>query len=582
MKLIFLNKKKITYELALYFGILLLAALLRFPQLGNSPLNDFEAKLALSSIDLQRGINGIQSAQPLYLSLTSLLFIFASNNFTARIVSALAGCLFTITPFFFKKWIGRKESLLFGLFFALDPTLISISRQADSRMMTLFLFIVLIASILFFQKSYTGIISGLLLLCGPSIVQLLIPIVLSLFLFYQLSKSNKKHLKIVKGFISPNRSEFSRIILGCVITVVFIGTRLFSRPGLINLIPQSFISLINYGSVQGQLFNQISFLYIIFFSCYPLVFLLCFVGVIREMIRKDEKAQFVLILLLISFLFFLGNPNSKPVDIYFLLIPLYYFGIKSILYWIDLLKIYPKESLLIGIPVICLIGFIWLAVLRILNLPIGSIDTAQMFILLIGSMFLLGLIIVLLAWAWSLKAALSGLSLGIIFLLALFQISVGIHATGIVPRPESELWWLENYFSGSKTLTKTIEEISMWNTGFKNKLDVALVGIDSPSIEWALKEQVIEKFVTMPVNESPSIVIMKGGNELSVKSGYRGQNISLHSYPRWTLNLDQSLISIDFYRWLLLRDGMIKNEDAEIWARADLFIGNNIKFENNN
>jgi hypothetical protein len=580
MKSISLNNKKITNEHAIYIGILLLAAFLRFSQLGNPPLNDIEAKLALNAIDLEIGNNVIQSAQPLYLSLTSLLFIFASNNFTARIASALAGSLFTITPYFFKKWIGRDESVLFGLFFALDPVLISISRQADSRMTTLFLFIVFIASIFLFKKIYAGIIGGLLILCGSSLVQLSLPLVLSLILFYQLLKNNKKLLKRIKSFIKIDIGELSRIILGCVITVIFIGTRMLSRPTLINLIPQSLISLNNNGPLSGQLFNQFPFLSIIFLSSYPLVCLLCLAGIIKEIIRGSKNALFVLILLLASFLFFCGNPNSKPADIYILLIPLYYFAIKSILYWIDLIKIYPKESLLVGVPAICLLGFIWLAVLRILNLPIGSIDTAQMFILLIGSMFLLGIIIVLIGWGWSLKAALSGLSLGIIFIFTLFHLMVSIHATGIASRPESELWGLDNYFGGSNTLTKTFEEISMWNTGFKNKLDIAIVGIDSPSIEWALKDQVVEIIDTLPIKQSPSILIMKEGIDQSLKQVYRGQKFALRSYPNWTLNLEQSLVSIDFYRWLFLRDGTIKNDDAEIWARSDLFIGNDSKFEN--
>jgi hypothetical protein len=189
---------------------------------------------------------------------------------------------------------------------------------------------------------------------------------------------------------------------------------------------------------------------------------------------------------------------------------------------------------------------------------------------------------VLIGWGWSIKSAVSGLSLAIIFILTLFHFSISVHATGITSRPESELWWLDHYFKGSELITTTVEDISMWNTGFKKRIDVALVGIDSPSIEWALKEQGIAKYNVIPSSETPSVMIMKESKDLTIKNEYRGQKFTLHSFPMWTINLEQSLTSIDFYRWLFLRDGFIKNEDAELWARADLFVGNNLKFENNN
>ena len=219
--------------------------------------------------------------------------------------------------------------------------------------------------------------------------------------------------------------------------------------------------------MQGQLFNQISLLIIFFLSCYPLIFLLSLYGVTKGIFRKDKLSLFVLILFLISFLFFLAKPGAKPADLYIIIIPMYYFAAQSILVWVEIIRKYVKESLLIGIPIICLFGFIWLAILRILNLTIGSLETAQMFIALIGSLLLLGLIIVLIGWGWSLKAALSGLSLGIIFILILFQISVSFHATGMASKPEAELWWLNNYFKGSKSFTTSIEDISEWNTGYK-------------------------------------------------------------------------------------------------------------------
>jgi len=583
MKSISLKNRIIKNELFLYLGILLLASFLRFPFLGNPPLNDVEAKLALSALDIQKGAPLAQSAQPLYISLTSLLFILSSNNFTARIVSAIAGCFFTLTPIFFKKWIGSKEALLVGFFFAIDPALISISRQADSRMMALLILVLFIASLFFSEKIFTGLTGGLLILCGFYFWQLCLLIFILLIFYYQISKGkNKIKLKINRFKTHVIEDTPYQLILGFFVSLLFIGTRLLSRPGLLNLIPQSLFSLINDWFIKGQLFNQSSFLIIFFISGYPLLILFCLAGIVQELIRKDKLSFFLLILLLLSFLFFLANPFVKPVDIYLFVFPMYYFVAKGFLSWWELFKEQLKEGLVISVPVICLLGFIWLAILRMLNLPIGSIDTAQMLIALIGSLLLLGIIIVLIGWGWSVRSAISGLSLAIILILSIFQFSVSIHSTGLTSRPESELWSLEKYFKGSELLMSTIKDISLWNSGFKQRIDVAIVGIDAPSIIWALKDQIIEKYDVIPSTRNASIVITKEGNEQTIdEKDYRGQKFALHSFPIWTINLEQSLTSIDFYRWLLLRDGYIKDDEIELWARADLFVGNNRKFESN-
>jgi len=370
--------------------------------------------------------------------------------------------------------------------------------------------------------------------------------------------------------------------VGFAISILLIGTRFFSRPEILSLLPLSIIEGIKVWLVGEDLFNQLFFLVIFFLSSYPLIILLCLSGIILELFLKEKLSFFLLIHLLISFLFFFSNPEAKTADIFIFVIPLYYFSTKSIVAWVELLNNHIKQSLLIGMPIICLLGFIWLIILKILNLPLGSMDAIQMLIVLIGGMLLLGILIIFIGWGWSFKVALSGLSLGFIFILTLFQISVSIHAAGIQARPESELWWLDHYFRGSEVITTTIQDISIWNTGFNNKIDVALVGIDSSSVEWALNDQGIKKYDQIPAAEIPSIMIMKPGEGSILINDYRGQKLLMYSYPIWTINLEQALSSIDFYRWLFLRDGYIINDESVLWARSDLFVGNNLKFENNN
>ena len=157
---------KIKNEKLLIAIILLISICIRFFQLDKIPLNDAEARLALNALNLRKGTYSELAAQPLYLALTSLFFIFSVSNFTARLFPAFIGSVFVITPFLFKKWIGIKSAMILSMLLTFDPLLISISRQADSRILALFFLIVSVALILFSKKTLAGIASALLLLSG--------------------------------------------------------------------------------------------------------------------------------------------------------------------------------------------------------------------------------------------------------------------------------------------------------------------------------------------------------------------------------------------------------------------------------
>ncbi len=571
--------KKINNQYLLIFLIIFCSAIIRFHDLGSIPLNDSEASLALSALNLAKGDFSNLAPHPLYLVFTSLLIqFFSANNIAARFFPALIGSIFPLLPFLYRKWVGSAFALLMSILLIFDPVLISLSRQVDSRMLAMFIFIIMAAFLLQEKLVFAGIAAGLFILSGSFAWDLIVVMAITLVIYVKITKLQKNGWGVIAS-IKNNVKKRHSFIISALICLILIGTGFMRQPQLINSVIQGLIDF-SGGWFKGGLFLNKSLLLLVgFITSYLLFIFFLFIGLINKNGRSSHIEKIILIYGAISFFFLIGYPATSLIDLLIFLPFFYYFVCKGILKWWLMIQKNRRESILIGTPIIGLFGFIWLAVLRILNLPLGSIEYAQMLVAIIGSAFLIGLMLLLIGWGWSIKIALSGFSFGFFTILFLFQTSVNFHSFSPSRRPESEIWWASTYVEDSNILLKTVEEVSLWNTGIRNGLAIQIYGVDSPSLQWQLRDHnVILSDVLHPDNLSP-VVVTKTKDDPLLEGSYRGQKVPYLSEPNWIQNIPMSLDTVDFYHWLFFRDSMIRQDNLFIWMRADLFVGNNIKFE---
>jgi hypothetical protein len=559
--------------------ILIISAGLRFTQLGVNPLNDSEAGLALSALNQKSGAISELIPQPIYIAITSIFFLFSTSNFTARLLPALLGSLFPILPILFRKWIEERTVILLCVLLTFDPVLISISRQADSRILAISCLVLFIASIVHSRKALAGFFAGLFLLCGIYSWQLSFILFTSILVVNAFSDNKKTLIKIEKVKDALNNKKNILFISCLVFTILIVGSGFLQHPWLINAIVNSLQMAMKSWVGNGFIFNKIGLLLIALLSSYLLYIVMGIAGIYGHVKKLDLKDRCLSIYFVVAFLFFLAKPGSLPVDIFLFIPGFYYFVVKGLLRWIDLIRKNMLESLIIGIPIICLAGFIWLAILRILIIPIGGIDYAQMLIAVIGSVFLLGMIFLLIGWGWSFRAALSGFITGAIVILSLFQLSVSFHSLGLLSKSEQEIWGTGESIIGAELIRDSVEEISLQNAGIREGLDIQIAGVNSPGLIWLLRGHKISRNEKIHVEDNSSFVITNVISDQSLDEKYRGQKIALYAYPGWTQKPDLALDTVDFYRWLFLRNGEVQRTEIEFWARADLFVGNNIKFE---
>ncbi len=128
----------LTVERAAYVAIGLLAAALRFLQLGLRPLTESEAIQALAAYRFTQG--AAQAAPPgtipsLFTGNLLAFTLMGANDVSARWLPALAGLVLALLPYALRHRLGRGGALSASLLLAISPTAVYFSRNLASAIL---------------------------------------------------------------------------------------------------------------------------------------------------------------------------------------------------------------------------------------------------------------------------------------------------------------------------------------------------------------------------------------------------------------------------------------------------------------
>ena len=175
------KRNLISFENGLVIIAFLFGLGLRFYNLGGFPLSDSEAARALQAFNHSLGQPFDTSLQPLNIMGTGLLFtLFGSSNTWARFLPAFMGSLMVLAPLLFRTKLGPPATLIMIYGLAIDPGLVMVSRQLDSPIVAIALFVFSLGFIFRRKLIFAGIAVGLLLLTGVGAVQAALIILMTL------------------------------------------------------------------------------------------------------------------------------------------------------------------------------------------------------------------------------------------------------------------------------------------------------------------------------------------------------------------------------------------------------------------
>jgi hypothetical protein len=552
------------HQTALYLLAFVLALAVRFIKLGALPLTDIEARWALQALGVVKGAHPALGYQPAYVLLTSVFFFLYGDgtNFLARLVPALTGSALVFVPFLFRERLKPRPSLILAFMLALDPGLVALSRQAGSP--------ILAVTFLLFawglwerkQNRWAGVLAGLALLSGPWLWSGLLALALAWMIRQGLERKSKTEAA------PPARRERGEWLTGlwfAVGTIIIVGSLFFLSPnGLsawLSALPEYLRGWTQSSGVSAgmMLFSLVAY--------QPLGLILVIPVIIRGWRQGSLRVMRLSLWMFVALVLALVYPAHQVGDLAWMLIPLWALAALELAHSSNVLPEERGEVLGVAALVVVILVFIWLDFLALAQGPAPDQVTLRTW-LMIGSFFLLVVSILLVAVGWSIRVARFGSVLGLVFVLGLYSFSALTGAAGLRVIPDAvEMWSPDSGLPQSDLLLTTVDQISDWSNHNINSQPVTIAGLNSPALEWLLREHTLSVVNVLDTTTSPPIVITTDKADPALASGYRGQSFVWRQAPLW----GQAHLS-DLINWTSFHQIPVNKETVIVWVRSDLFI----------
>ena len=170
----------------------------------------------------------------------------------------------------------------------------------------------------------------------------------------------------------------------------------------------------------------------------------------------------------------------------------------------------------------------------------------------------------LIAFGWSVEVATLGGIWGITLGLTIYTLGTAWGATGLRTPKGVEIWDSAPRMAQAGLLVDTVEQISTWSRGDAHSLNIVLTGINSPALNWVLRNHNLGEVATLDSSTAPDLVITPQTEEIGLADSYRGQDFIWQKSPDWVLMNSWS-------KWIVLREVPMSSEKIILWARNDLF-----------
>jgi hypothetical protein len=601
--------RPVKFESVLYVIAFILAAAVRFIQLGALPLGDIEAGWALQGLHVAQGTRPLLGPQPVYILPTGLLFfLLGASNFMARFLPALAGSVLVLVPYLFRQRLRTVPGLLLAFFLALDPGLVSLSRQAGSLMTALTCILLAWA---FWWRGHpraAGTFGGLAMLSGPSVWAGLLGLSLAWILRRTMDRSpasvRDQKLSSTSGLtpdglatadsaLSPQgqadqsadsaRREGLKSALVFGIATLFLGGTMFllSPNGLsawLNALP---VYLGGWARPSGVPAGRLLFALLAY---QPLAVLFGLVALVRGWLQRRKRHIRLSLWLLAALLVALFYPARQVGDLAWALVPLWALAALELAYHTRIFLEERREVAGMALLIFILLSFAWLDYTGIALNPLTSANMSSndlqvggtllfenlpptRYVLLLSVLLLLAVSVLMVALGWSARTARLGSVWGVTVALGIYALGMAWGATGLRTPDGWELWWPEKRPAQADLILQTVNEQSEWSTGDAKSQPVTLLNIDSPALEWLLRGRVMQNVSVLDPEASPAIVVSAQTESLNLPIAYRGQDFSWRREPYW------DIVGIyEWIKWSVFRDLPYQAETVIVWVRNDLFI----------
>ncbi|HEY5983189.1 MAG TPA: hypothetical protein VIU38_06920 [Anaerolineales bacterium] len=553
------------HETPLYLLALFIGLLVRLIGLGALPLSDLEAGWALQALHVAQGTRVAIGSQPAYVVLTAAIFYMfgGSSNFLARLIPALTGSAMILVPALFRERLKPRPAVILAFALALEPGLTALSRQAGSAIMVVTFTLAAWGLWKRRMTGWAGICAGLALLSGSALWPGLLGLGVAWALFRPFADETKpKPRSKSEAARVEARREWLTAATCTLGTIVLLGSMFMLVPGGLSAWIAGLPEYITGWTRNSDISASVMLASLLAYE--PLAVLLALVATVRGWLRGSVRVRQLSLWMLVALLVATLQTSRQVTDLAWMLIPMWALAALELGRWLEVSPEERREVLIAAAWCAALLVFVWFDFLQLRRPGLATEQSVRNIIVLVGSIVLLAVSFVLIAAGWSTRVAMHGLAWGLAACLGVYSTGALMAAAGHRNLPNgAELWRPGAQLPMADLLLRTIQDQSAWSDKDMNSQPVVIAGIDSPALEWLLRDRPVEVRTAAGAESKPPMVITPDTQDPVLVTGYRGQSFVWRSKPTWRL--------FKFAEWLPFHESTHENETVILWVRNDLF-----------
>lgn len=575
------QRATLSLETVLFAALFALALAARLANLGTHPLNDAEAREALTVWRFTQGLAGTTlPASPVYLTLTALAFsIFGNMDFVPRLAPALAGAALTLMPWLAREALGRPRALLTAALLTVSSIVLTASRSADGTLLAVF-FVMLTAVAAWRLASGRGGTSwavimggafGASLASGPEAFVGLIALAFAVPLIPGAWDA------LIGAVIDRGRLIAIAVLAGLVVAATFL---LLNRDGL----GAAAASLVTFAqrfnpSSAGRTLTALIGLAVIYD---PLIVVAGLIS-LPAAFARDPIDRLAASAVVVTGTVIIASSGRSQFDLVWLIVflaPLAAHALWRVLHefdwrdqWATPLVVAGLLMAVIAFTVINLTQFAetFRANPALLDEGINWIQGPwrYMGLAVVGIVFT-PLIVALIALGWSARAALHGTTAVVSALLLVATLAGGWSQNQGRPGSPAELWWPHPVGADLARLRQTLLWSGEQAIGEGTEIDVVVQASPDGALAWALRDFSKAQFVTTlsPYIATSAVISSASADSTPpvLAAAYVGSPFAID--PVW---FPDTLFWNEQLSWLLFRRADIQYPTLTIlWLRDDI------------
>jgi len=520
-----------------------------------------EAQIAQSAWQMAIGKATELPGNMSYAGLSALLFtLFEPSFFFARLMPALFGSSLILVPWFWRDRIGKKAALLLAIGLAIDPILLSFSRQIVTPIFVVAGLAWAATALKYKRPVLTGALLALAFLGGYSFWMVAL---IGLVAYLVLPKNETQSVDLTpfrsKSFLLPFLTSFA-------ISLALISSAFLLNTEGLGGIAAGLVDFVHIFANAYELLVYQPIIIAIAYSILPLIF--SFWSLMDDLRAKQPIRNLPFLIgwgLSLLLCVLLGRQ-----DLGMLVFAAVFAWLGAATHIASIIDTKPEaREVVFGVMVfqVVILGYLQMVSRRLISVPSNSQDFRFAALAVLAGVLLLVITTILVGMGWSREVSRQAFQKSLLIMLIVLTLGLGLRSIRSQQESNTLSLLAGPILLPNNDVESIVDEIDREGRADKSEITYDLGDLEQ-QFSWFFRNQVDWKS-TQSVLQA-DLMLSSSAQDFSAADTYRGRNVVLFR------QIDQQVVKpIDFLKTLLGEPLPMVSQIGVLWVRLNLFTGAN-------